>query len=49
MPATLADFGLSPADIDPLLETLKASKGEPFGAFQKLTMEDARAIYLSMF
>ncbi|MBQ9043351.1 MAG: iron-containing alcohol dehydrogenase [Eggerthellaceae bacterium] len=49
MPATLADFGLTPDDIDPLLETLRASKGEPFGAFQKLTMEDARAIYLSMF
>ena len=49
MPATLGDFGLTPEDIDPLLETLRASKGEPFGAFQKLTMEDARAIYLSMF
>lgn len=49
MPATLGDFGLTPADIDPLLETLRASKGEPFGAFQKLTMDDARAIYLSMF
>ena len=49
MPATLRDFGLTPDDIDPLLETLRANKGEPFGAFQKLTMEDARAIYLSMF
>ena len=49
MPATLADFGLAPDDVDALLVTLRESKGEPFGAFQKLTMEDARAIYLSMF
>ncbi len=49
MPATLGDFDLTPDDVPALLETLRASKGEPFGAFQKLTMEDARAIYLSMF
>ncbi len=49
MPATLGDFGLTPDDVDSLLETLRTSKGEQFGAFQKLTMEDARAIYLSMF
>ena len=49
MPATLGDFGLTYDDVDPLLETLRTSKGEPFGAFQKLTMEDARAIYLSAF
>lgn len=49
MPATLGDFGLTPNDIDPLLETLRLSKGETFGAFQKLTTEDARAIYQSAF
>lgn len=49
MPATLADFGLTPDDIDPLLETLRLNKGETFGAFQKLGPEDARAIYLSAF
>ena len=49
MPATLRDFGLTPDDIDQAIETLRTSKGEPFGAFQKLTMEDARAIYLSAF
>ncbi len=49
MPRTLGDFGITPDDIDPLLVTLRESKGEPFGAFQKLTMEDARAIYLSAF
>ncbi len=49
MPATLGDFGLIPDDVDALLVTLRESKGEPFGAFQPLTMEDARAIYLSAF
>ena len=49
MPKTLADFNLTPDDIDPLLETLRQNKGEQFGAFQKLTLEDARAIYLSAF
>ena len=49
MPRTLGDFGITPDDINPLLVTLRESKGEPFGAFQKLTMEDARAIYLSAF
>ena len=49
MPATLADFDLTPQDIDPLIETLRQNKGEQFGAFQKLTMDDARAIYASAF
>ena len=49
MPATLGDFDLTPEDIDPLLETLRENKGEQFGAFQKLTLEDARSIYLSSF
>lgn len=49
MPRTLGDFGLTPDDIDPLLVTLRENKGEPFGAFQPLSMEDARAIYESAF
>ena len=49
MPKTLGDFGLSPDDVDALIETLRISKGEVFGAFKKLTMDDARAIYLSAF
>ena len=49
MPATLEDFGLTPADIDPMIETLRENKGEVFGAFKKLTMDDARAIYESAF
>ena len=47
MPARLADFGLTADDIDPLIGTLRTNKGEQFGAFQKLTLDDARAIYES--
>ena len=49
MPRTLSDFDMSPDEIDALLVTLKENKGEPFGAFKKLTMDDARAIYESAF
>jgi len=49
MPKTLGDFDLTPDDVDALIETLHISKGDVFGAFQKLTMDDARAIYLSAF
>lgn len=47
MPHTLADFGLTEADIEPLLKTLRQNKGERFGAFMPLSMDDARKIYLS--
>lgn len=47
MPHRLADFGVEAGDIDALLETLRVNKGERFGAFQPLTMDDARAIYES--
>ena len=47
MPSRLADFGIEPHDIDPMLKTLLLNKGEPFGAFMPLTMDDARAIYES--
>ena len=47
MPASLADFDVTADDIDALLETLRVNKGETFGAFQKLTMDDCRAIYES--
>ena len=49
MPRTLREFGLTPDDVEPLVTTLRENKGEPFGAFQKLNMDDARAIYLSAF
>lgn len=45
MPSTLGDFGLGEQDIEPLVETLRLNKGEQFGAFMKLSMDDARAIY----
>ncbi len=47
MPSHLADFGITSNDIDPMIETLRLNKGEPFGAFMPLTMDDARAIYES--
>ncbi len=47
MPTRLRDFGLTEDDIEPMLETLRTNKGEPFGAFMPLTIEDARAIYES--
>ena len=49
MPRTLGEFGIAPEDVDKLLPTLKANKGEVFGGFKKLTMQDAKAIYLSAF
>lgn len=47
MPNTLGDFGIVEDDIEKLIPTLKENKGEPFGSFKKLTMDDARAIYKS--
>lgn len=49
MPRTIADFDLVPEDIEALIPTLLSTKGEPFGAFAPLTMDDARAIYASAF
>ncbi|MGI6755766.1 MAG: iron-containing alcohol dehydrogenase [Atopobiaceae bacterium] len=49
MPKTLDDLDLSVEEIDTWIETLKENKGEPFGEFKPLSMEDARAIYLSAF
>ncbi|MCL2826765.1 MAG: iron-containing alcohol dehydrogenase [Eggerthellaceae bacterium] len=47
MPKRLADFGIKEDQIDSMLPTLKVNKGELFGSFKKLTIEDARKIYLS--
>ena len=49
MPTSLTDFGMEPSDIDELLVTLEKNKGSVFGAFKKLTLDDARTIYLSAF
>ncbi len=45
MPTTLEEFGIYEKDIENLIPSLKADKGEPFGNFKKLTMDDAREIY----
>ncbi len=45
MPTTLAELGIEEDDIEKMIPTLKVNKGEPFGSFKKLTMDDARAIY----
>lgn len=49
MPTSLSDFGFTVADVDKFLSTLEQNKGSVFGAFKKLTMDDARNIYLSAF
>lgn len=49
MPKTLDEFGAAPADVDAWIGTLEQNKGAEFGAFRRLTMDDARAIYLSAF
>ena len=45
MPTTLAELGVGEDDIEKMIPTLKANKGEPFGSFKKLSMDDAREIY----
>lgn len=45
MPRTLGELGIKKEDIDALLVGLKINKGEQFGTFRPLTLDDARAIY----
>ena len=47
MPRTLGELGVKEGDIDQLLAGLKINRGERFGSFKQLTLEDARAIYQS--
>lgn len=47
MPSRLSEFGIREDQVDSMLPTLKANKGEPFGTFKKLSLDDARSIYLS--
>lgn len=49
MPVTMGELGLKEENVDAIVETLRATKGDVFGAFKKITMEDAKAIYLSAF
>lgn len=45
MPTTLEELDVCEEDIEKMIPTLRANKGEAFGSFKKLTMDDARAIY----
>lgn len=45
MPATLGELGIAEGDIEGFLPTLRVNKGETFGSFKKITIEDAREIY----
>lgn len=49
MPRYLDEFGFTREDVDGLVESVAKTKGRRFGDFQKITPEDARAIYLSAF
>ena len=45
MPETLGELGVTERDVDQLLAGLKVNRGESFGTFAALTLEDARTIY----
>ena len=45
MPKNLRELGFVEDDIEKMIPTLKINKGEVFGSFKKLTMDDAREIY----
>lgn len=47
MPRTLGELGVHEEDIDKMLPGLKINRGEVFGSFKQLTLDDARAIYAS--
>ena len=47
MPRTLGELGIRAEHIGQLLHGLAINKGERFGTFRELTLEDARAIYES--
>ena len=47
MPQTLTELGVTAERIEELLPTLEKNKGAVFGDFKRLTLDDARKIYLS--
>lgn len=47
MPRDLGELGIRAEHIDQLLHGLRINKGERFGTFRPLTLDDARAIYES--
>ena len=46
MPTSFEELGADPDDIDQLIEKLRINRGEVFGSYRRLTMEDAKNIYL---
>ena len=47
MPRTLGEFGIKEADIERFIPGLRQNKGEVFGCFKQIGLDDARAIYRS--
>ena len=47
MPRTLGELGVGEDDVEKLIPGLRQNRGELFGTFRKLTLDDARAIYRS--
>ena len=47
MPRTLSELGVTAELVEELLPTLERNKGAVFGEFRRLTLDDARQIYLS--
>lgn len=47
MPRTLGELGFTEADIESLMPGLRVNRGEHFGCFAPLTLDDAREIYRS--
>lgn len=47
MPRTLGELGIGEDDVEKLMPGLRLNRGERFGSFKALTLDDARAIYLS--
>lgn len=45
MPTTLAELDVEEEAIERMIPTLRANRGDSFGSFKKLDMDDARAIY----
>lgn len=45
MPTTLEELGIVEADIERMIPTLRANKGEQIGRLKRLSLDDAREIY----
>jgi hypothetical protein len=46
LPVTFADLGAKKEDIDIIVEKLRQNRGEAIGNFKRLSMEDAKNIFL---